>query len=159
MTTQQLNALFKLNDFCNNHKIEYAVTGTCALSILGMPAKSLPDDIDIIVFHPTDAILRALKELENLSVYPKVEYEKSITYTFEVGGVKVNAMIDPKSSYEDMERDLLTIAMTDEVACRRHLISIQKMNKAWAAKMALARPKDIAYAVQAINFLTTPLTY
>lgn len=159
MTALQMQALFKLNNFCNNHKIEYAVTGTCALSILGAPAAHEPDDIDIIIFHPTDAIVGALKELENPSVYPKVEYEKSITYTFEVGGVKVNTMIDPKSSYEDMDRDLLTIDMIDKVACRHHLICVQKMYKAWTAKMALARPKDVAHAVQVINFLTTPLLY
>lgn len=159
MTTPQMQALFKLNDFCNNHKIEYAITGTCALSILGMPAAHEPDDIDIVVFHPTDAVVGALKELENLSAYPKKEYEDCITYTFEVNGVKVNAMIDPKSSYEDMGRDLLTVDIIDKVACRHHLICAQRVNKAWTAKMALARPKDVAYAVQAINFLTTPLMY
>lgn len=42
-------ALFKLNDFCNANRIEYMVTGTTALAMLGVPSN--PQDIDIKVFH------------------------------------------------------------------------------------------------------------
>lgn len=42
-------ALFKLNDFCNANRIEYIVTGTTALAMLGVPSN--PQDIDIKVFH------------------------------------------------------------------------------------------------------------
>lgn len=38
-------ALFKLNDFCNANRIEYMVTGTTALAMLGVPSN--PQDIDI----------------------------------------------------------------------------------------------------------------
>lgn len=31
-------ALFKLNDFCNANRIEYMVTGTTALAMLGIPS-------------------------------------------------------------------------------------------------------------------------
>lgn len=31
-------ALFKLNDFCNANRIEYMVTGTTALAMLGVPS-------------------------------------------------------------------------------------------------------------------------
>lgn len=40
-------ALFKLNDFCNANRIEYMVTGTTALAMLGVPSN--PQDIDINV--------------------------------------------------------------------------------------------------------------
>lgn len=43
-------ALFKLDDFCNANKIEYMVTGTVALAMLGVPSN--PNDIDIKVFSP-----------------------------------------------------------------------------------------------------------
>lgn len=39
-------ALSKLNDFCNANRIEYMVTGTTALAMLGVPSN--PQDIDII---------------------------------------------------------------------------------------------------------------
>lgn len=42
-------ALFKLDDFCNANRIEYMVTGTTALAMLGVPSN--PQDIDIKVFH------------------------------------------------------------------------------------------------------------
>lgn len=51
-------ALFKLIDFCNANRIEYMVTGTTALAILGVPSN--PQDIDIKVFH--------LKEEQEASV-------------------------------------------------------------------------------------------
>lgn len=35
--------LFKLNDFCNANRIEYMVTGTTALAMLGVPSN--PQDI------------------------------------------------------------------------------------------------------------------
>lgn len=41
-------ALFKLNDFCIANRIEYMVTGTTALAMLGVPSN--PQDIDIKCF-------------------------------------------------------------------------------------------------------------
>lgn len=35
--------LFELNDFCNANRIEYMVTGTTALAMLGVPSN--PQDI------------------------------------------------------------------------------------------------------------------
>lgn len=40
-------ALSKLDDFCRVNKIEYTVTGTTALAMLGVPSN--PQDIDIKV--------------------------------------------------------------------------------------------------------------
>ena len=54
-------ALFKLDDFCNANKIEYIVTGTVALAMLGVPSN--PQDIDIKVFHLKEEQEAKLKEL------------------------------------------------------------------------------------------------
>lgn len=54
-------ALFKLNDFCNANRIEYMVTGTTALAMLGV--SSNPQDIDIKVFHLKEEQEAKLKEL------------------------------------------------------------------------------------------------
>ena len=66
MTTQQKDALFKLDTFLEKNKIEYAVTGTCALSLLGVPSNSRPKDIDIKIYHADERIINKLKELDFL---------------------------------------------------------------------------------------------
>ena len=57
-------ALFKLDDFCNANKIEYTVTGTVALAMLGVPAN--PNDIDIKVFNLKEEQEEKLKEIQLL---------------------------------------------------------------------------------------------
>lgn len=156
MTTQLKNALFKLDTFCNKNKIEYAVTGTCALSLLGVPSNSYPKDLDIKIYHADERIINKLKELDFLHGNPSV-YEDSTTFTFSIAGVKVNAMLDINSSYEDMDRELISIDLIDEVAKCHHLIGVQTMQYAWAAKMKLGRTKDVAYAMEVINCLTLPM--
>ena len=157
MLTEQKDALFRLNTFCNKNKIEYAVTGTCALSLLGVPSNSYPRDLDIKIYHADERILNKLKELDFLCNLTPATYEGSTTYTFTVNGVKVNALLDDKSSYEDMDRELIRIDLIDNTAKCRHLINVQTMQYAWAAKMKLGRAKDAAYAMEVINCLTLPM--
>lgn len=156
MTTQQKAALFKLDDFCNKNKIEYAVTGTCALSLLGVPSNSYPNDLDIKVYHANENTLNKLKELDFLHSNSSI-YEGSTTFTFSVAGVKVNAMLDNTSDYNDMDRELIDINVVSNIATERRLISVQTMQYAWAAKMKLGRTKDVAYAMEVINCLTLPM--
>ena len=155
MTTDQKQALFKLNTFCNKNKIEYAVTGTCALSLLGVPSNSYPKNLDIKIYHADERIINKLKELDFLHSEPSV-YESSTTFTFSIAGVKVNAMLD-NSSYEDMDHEHIIIDLIDDVAKCHHLINVQTMQYAWAAKMKLGRAKDAAYAMEVINCLTLPI--
>lgn len=68
-------ALFKLNDFCNANRIEYMVTGTTALAMLGVPSN--PQDIDIKVFHLKEEQEAKLKELQFLSGLEN-EYNKEL---------------------------------------------------------------------------------
>lgn len=156
MTTQLKGALFKLDTFCNKNKIEYAVTGTCALSLLGVPSNSCPNDLDIKIYHADERIINKLKELDFLHSGPSV-YEGSTTFTFSVAGVKVNAMLNINSRYEDMDQELITIDLIDNKAKCHHLISVQTMQYAWADKMKLGRTKDVAYAMEVINCLTLPM--
>lgn len=51
-------ALFKLNDFCNANRIEYMVTGTTALAMLGVPSN--PQDIDIKVLLTRPKVMMRL---------------------------------------------------------------------------------------------------
>lgn len=155
MTTQQKAALFKLDDFCNKNKIEYAVTGTCALALLGVPSSSSPENIDIKVYHANEDVIKKLKELDFLYGDSSV-CEGPTTFTFSIAGVKVNAMLD-NSGYGNMNDELIIIKMADNIAARWHAISVQTMQYAWAAKMKLGRIKDVAYAMEVINCLTLPM--
>ena len=156
MTTQQKDALFKLDTFLEKNKIEYAVTGTCALSLLGVPSNSRPKDIDIKIYHADERIINKLKELDFLYGNPSV-YEGTSTFTFSIAGIKVNAMLDNESSYDDMDHKLIGIVLNNPGTKNRHWINVQTMQYAWAAKMKLGRTKDVAYAMEVINCLTLPM--
>ena len=93
-------ALFKLDDFCRVNKIEYMVTGTTALAMLGVPSN--PQDIDIKVFHLKEEQKAKLKELQFLSDLGNENYEESMCYSFVIGGVKINAIIDKTESYDEI---------------------------------------------------------
>ena len=147
--------LFRLNEYCVKNKIEYAVTGTCALDLLGVPSSFCPKDVDIVIYHPNDSIISKLKELEDFSGFEKAEYPDTVCYSFLVKGVKVNAIIDSLSSYDDIARDTVSLSVTDEKRAKHHLISVHSVWKAWASKMKLGRPKDISYALDIIHTLST----
>ena len=156
MTTQQKDALFKLNEFCNRNKIEYALIGTCALAILGVPSDMLPNDLDIKVYRADAEAAKKFRELGILAGLQEKEHPDTATFTFVVNGVKVNARLDNKISYKDMDRELISVTLVDEARSTRHLISVQTMQYAWAAKMKLNRPKDVKYALNVINLLSLP---
>lgn len=93
-------ALFKLDDFCRVNKIEYMVTGTTALAMLGVPSN--PQDIDIKVFHLKEEQKAKLKELQFLSDLGNENYEGGECYSFVIGEVKINAIIDKTESYDEI---------------------------------------------------------
>ena len=140
--------LFKLDDFCSANKIEYMVTGTVALAMLGVPSN--PNDIDIKVFHLKEEQEAKLKELQFLSGYDKENYE-SKCYTFEICGVKVNALID---NTEKLSQEV-TLGIADEVEAKHRLISTQLVFFALKDKMKLKRPKDKAYMLNLITNLVS----
>ena len=127
-------ALFKLDDFCNANKIEYTVTGTVALAVLGVPSN--PQDIDIKVFHLKEEQEAKLKELQFLSGLENENYEEGKCYSFVIGGIKINAIID-------------------ESHAKHHLIGVQLVVLTLKDKMKLRRDKDKTYMLNLIANLTS----
>lgn len=144
-------ALFKLDDFCKANKIEYAVTGTTALAMLGIPAN--PNDIDIKVFHLKEEQKVKLKELQSLAGLGNENYEGRRCYSFFIGGIKVNAIVDNTESYDEILSQEVTLSILDETCAKPRLIGIQLVALALKDKMKLNRPKDKAYMLNLIAIL------
>lgn len=140
-------ALFKLDDFCNANKIEYTVTGTVALAMLGVPSN--PNDIDIKVFHLKEEQEAKLKELQFLSGLGKENYEGKC-YSFMVGGTKVNALVDNTENYDEILSQEVTLSMLDETCAKRRFIGVQLVFLALKDKMKLKRHKDKTYMLNLI---------
>lgn len=148
--------LFKLDDFCNANSIEYTVTGTVALSLLGVPCNATPQDIDIKVFHLTEEQRVKLTELQFLSGlnYTDKNY-KSDCFSFYIEGVKINAIVDNTQDYNEIFNERVRLSLTDEESAKYHTIGVQKIVFALNAKMKLGRLKDYKYMQNLIHNLTT----
>ena len=149
-------ALFKLDDFCRVNKIEYMVTGTTALDMLGVPSN--PQDIDIKVFHLKEEQEAKLKELQFLSDLGNENYEESTCYSFVIGGVKINAIIDKTESYDEIVSKGVVLDIIDiieESHVKRHLINVQLVALALKDKMKLRRDKDKTYMLNLIANLAS----
>lgn len=147
--------LFKLNEFCGVNRIEYMVTGTTALSLLGVPSNFAPQDIDIKVFHLTEEQAKKLEELQFLAGLKNENYYPGQCFSFIVDGVKINAIVDNTKDYDDILAQSVSINLTDEENVKHHLISVQLVNLALADKMKLRRSKDKAYLLNLIHNLTS----
>ena len=145
-------ALFKLNDFCNANRIEYMVTGTTALAMLGVPSN--PQDIDIKVFHLKEEQEAKLKELQFLSGLDKENYEGR-RYSFMIGGIKINAIIDKTESYDEIISKEVVLDIIDESHAKHHLIGVQLVVLVLKDKMKLRRDKDKTYMLNLIANLTS----
>ena len=145
-------ALFKLIDFCNANKIEYMVTGTTALSMLGVPSE--PHDIDIKVFNLNHEQATKLRELELLSEVAEDKYE-GLCYTFVVSGVKVNAILTSAEKYDDVMSQGVLLHVLDSDNARCYTLRVQQVIFALADKMRLRRNKDNAFMLDLINKLSS----
>lgn len=155
-TTKIKEALFKLDDFCRVNKIEYMVTGTTALAMLGVPSN--PQDIDIRVFHLKEEQKAKLKELQFLSDLGNENYEESTCYSFVIGGVKINAIIDKTESYDEIISKVVVLDIIDiieESHAKHHLINVQLVALALKDKMKLRRDKDKTYMLDLIANLVS----
>ena len=146
-------ALFKLDDFCNANKIEYTVTGTVALAMLGVPSN--PNGIDIKVFHLKEEQEAKLKELQFLSGLSNDNYKGGECYTFEVFGIKVNAIVDNTESYGEILSQEVSLDIIDEAQAKHHLIGVQLVFPALKDKMKLRRYKDKKYMLGLIANLAS----
>lgn len=146
-------ALFRLDDFCNANKIEYILTGTAALAILGVPSN--PNDIDIKVFHLKEDQEAKLKELQFLAGLDKENYEGGC-YSFNLGIIKVNALIEDSTiNSDEILSQKVTVDLTDKAQAKHHLINIQPVFPALMDKMRLRRDKDKTYMLNLINKLSS----
>lgn len=145
-------ALFKLDDFCNVNKIEYMVTGTAALSILGIPSN--PGDIDIKVFNLKEEQEAKLNELQFLAGLDKENYEGGC-FSFLINGIKINALVDNIENYDETTPQGVTVDLIDKAQAKYHSISIQMVFPALMDKMRLRRDKDKAYILNLINKLSS----
>ena len=146
-------ALFKLNDFCNANRIEYMVTGTTALAMLGVPSN--PQDIDIKVFHLKEEQEAKLKELQFLSGFENENYEGGKCYSFVIGEVKINAIIDKTESYDEIISKEVVLDIIDEPRAKHHLIGVQLVALTLKDKMKLRRDKDKTYMLSLIANLAS----
>lgn len=145
--------LFKLNEFCAANKIEYMVTGTVALALLGVPSNFAPQDVDIKVFHLTEEQRNKLSDLQFLEGLKNDNYE-SLCYSFFIDGIKINAIVDNTQDYDtilDMEVSLL---LQDKKRVKYNMIGVQKVEYALIDKMKLGRVKDYKYIQNLIHILT-----
>jgi hypothetical protein len=146
-------ALLKLNDFCNANRIEYMVTGTTALAMLGVPSN--PQDIDIKVFHLKEEQKTKLKELQFLSDLGNENYEESTCYSFVIGGVKINAIIDKTESHDEIISKGVVLDIIEESHVKHSLINVQLVALALKDKMKLRRDKDKTYMLDLIANLAS----
>lgn len=142
--------LFKLDKFCKDNNIEYAVTGTTALSLLGVPSHFVPQDIDIKVFHLTEEQAKKLEELQFLSGFKNENYSHSQCFSFIINGVKINAIIDRTEDYDEIFGQNVSVNYIDEKQKKHHIISVQLVKLALADKMKLERIKDKTYMLDLI---------
>lgn len=155
MNTEEIKeTLFKLDDFCKANKIEYAVTGTAALSMLGIPSCFTPQDIDIKVFNLTEEQVEKLKELQFLSCLNNEKYDCSQCFSFTIGHVKINAIVSNAKECNEIHNQSVTIRLIDKRQEKHYFINVQLVKFALDAKMKLYRDKDKAYLLNVIHNLT-----
>lgn len=145
--------LFKLNEFCGANRIEYMVTGTVALSLLGVPSNFAPQDIDIKIFHLTEEQKDKLIELQFLSGLNNENY-KDKCFSFYIGETKINAIIDNTKNYDTIFGMSVCLSLQDEKQAKYHAINVQKVALAIRDKMKLGRLKDYEYMQNLIHNLT-----
>lgn len=142
--------LYKLDALCNNLKVEYALTGTAALSLVGFPTSYRPQDIDILVTNSTEEQINEFEKLQFLSGNDKPGYSSPLCYSFNIEGVKVNAIVTTYSRDQLIEESNLVSLLSKYGVFS---IRVQKVDKALEAKVKLGRVKDKEFLWDSVNNL------
>lgn len=66
-----------------------------------------------------------LKELQFLSGLENENYEGGKCYSFVIGGVKINAIIDKTESHDEIISKEVVLDIIDETHAKHHLIGVQ----------------------------------
>lgn len=131
------NALYKLNNLLKDLKIEYTVTGTLALDILGMPIEYVPGDIDVQVQSLNSDQLNELLRLQYLSGFEARKNYSTECLSFYIDRVKINVLLVNRQSFTD--------CIPVQLFEHESPIYIQNIKQALACKMKLGRQKDYKY--------------
>jgi hypothetical protein len=107
------------------------------------------------VFHLKEEQEAKLKELQFLSGLENENYEESKCYSFVIGGIKINAIIDKTESYDEIISKEVVLDIIDESHAKHHLIGVQLVVLALKDKMKLRRDKDKTYMLNLIANLTS----
>lgn len=142
--------LYKLDVLCNNLKVEYALTGTAALSIVGFPTNYRPQDIDILITNSTEEQRNEFEKLQFLSGNDKPGYSSPLVYSFNIEGIKVNSIITTYSRDELIEESNLVSLLSKYGVFS---IRIQNVDKVLEAKVKLGRVKDKEFLWDSVNTL------
>ena len=129
-------ALFKLDTLLKSLDIDYVITGTLALDILGVPIDYMPNDIDVQVWDLSKEQRAELQRLHDLAGINSNEAYDSICFSFLINGIKINviAVSSTMATYG------VPVQIND-----LHTVNVQEIKYALADKMKLRRPKDIEY--------------
>lgn len=143
-------ALSRLDKFCKENEIDYVITGTLALELLGISANAEPGDIDILYYSGPDKMADSVfKMQEELACLEKANYPDCSTFTFKVNDVKVNVI--KARNYEELLKGE-TVFMKVPYCGRP--IFVHKALCVLNAKAKLHRQKDYDYMLRLINILT-----
>ena len=135
--------LVRLNDFFSAYNIEYAVTGTTALYLLGayIGKNEMPHDIDLRVTRLlTDEQKKAIEQQQALSGRKLKDYGDQVCYTFECNSILVNVLV--VDDVTSVSFDSVKVEIADFVNGKRALVNVQDVYNALREKMKLGRTKD-----------------
>lgn len=129
-------ALFKLDTLLKSLDIDYVITGTLALDILGAPIDYMPNDIDVQVWDLSKEQRAELQRLHDLAGINSNEAYDSICFSFLINGIKINVIA--------ISSMMVTYGVPVQIN-DLHTVNVQEIKYALADKMKLRRPKDIEY--------------
>lgn len=134
--------LLRLNDFFSAYNIEYDVTGTTALYLLGAYAgkHEMPHDIDLRVTRLTDEQKKAIEQQQTISGRKSKDYGDQVCYTFECNSVLINVLVVDDST--SVLYGGVKVEIADFVNGKRALVNVQDVYNSLREKIKLGRPKD-----------------
>lgn len=134
--------LLRLNDFFSAYNIEYDVTGTTALYLLGAynGTTEMPHDIDLRVTRLTDEQKKAIEQQQTLSGCKSKDYGGQAYYMFECNSVLVNVLV--VDDVTSVSFDSVKVEIADFKNGKRALVNVQDVYNSLREKMKLGRAKD-----------------